>query len=98
MIVVTGLSVTVLTWFMIGSPLLASLVSTSTTPVLLTKTVVFPPAPGITYRLSFTCMIVPVGGIRGPRWAATPATATPTTTIAVSKDARVIDQDDKPST
>src|SRR5437870_9729710 len=83
MIVVTGLSVTVRTWFRIGSPLLGSLVSTSTTPPCVTNTGVLPPAPGITYRLSRTFLIVPVGGIRGRGGcAAAPATARPTTTIA----------------
>src|SRR5215813_3852865 len=83
MIVDTGFSVTVRTWFRIASPLPGSLVSTSTTPPWVTNTVVFPPAPGITYRLSRTFLIAPVGGIRGRCCcAATPATARPTTTIA----------------
>src|SRR5882762_8556940 len=83
MIVDTGLSVTVRTWFRIASPLFGSFVSTSTTPPCVTNTVVFPPAPGITYRLSRTFLIVPVGGIRGRCCcAAAPATARPTTTIA----------------
>jgi hypothetical protein len=59
------LGVTVRTWLMIASPLFGSLVSTSTTPACVTNTVVFPPAPGITYRLSPTFLIVPVGGMRG---------------------------------
>src|SRR5688500_7165116 len=75
---------------MIASPLLASFVSTSTTPVLATKTTVFPPAPGITYRLSRTFLIVPVGGILGRCCAATPATVRPTTTIAARSRTRVI--------
>src|SRR5436309_9129694 len=83
MIVDTGLSVTRRTWFRIASPLFGSLVSTSTTPAWVTNTVVFPPAPGITYRLSRTFLIVPVGGIRGRCCsAAAPATARPTTTSA----------------
>src|SRR2546427_4282054 len=81
MIVDTGLSVTLRTWFRIASPLFGSLVSTSTTPPCVTNTVVLPPAPGITYRLSRTFLIVPVGGIRGRCCAAAPATARPTTTI-----------------
>jgi hypothetical protein len=48
MIMDTGLSVTVFTWFIIGAPLSASFVSTSTTPVPVTNTVVLPPAPGMT--------------------------------------------------
>jgi hypothetical protein len=48
MIIDTGRSVTVRTWFMIASPLFASFVSTRTTPPWVTNTVVFPPAPGIT--------------------------------------------------
>src|SRR2546428_6686087 len=83
MIVETGLSVTLRTWFRIASPLFGSLVSTSITPPCVTNTVVLPPAPGITYRLSRTFLIVPVGGIRGRGCcAAAPATAKPTTTIA----------------
>src|SRR5262245_46340091 len=83
MIVDTGLSVTVRTWARIASPLLGSFVSTSTTPPRVTNTVVFPPAPGITYRLSRTFAIAPVGGIRGRGCcAAAPATAGPATTIA----------------
>src|SRR5688572_3843620 len=98
MIVDTGLSVTLRTCFRIASPLSASLVSTSTTPAAVTNTVVLPPAPGITYRLPLTRVIVPVGGIRGPRWAATPATARPTTTIAIRHLERFIDADDNPPT
>ena len=48
MIIDTGLSVTAFTWDMIASPLLASFVSTSTTPLLVTNTVVLPPAPEMT--------------------------------------------------
>src|SRR2546425_13330249 len=82
MIIDTGWSVTVRTCFRIASPLFGSFVSTSTTPPCVTNTVVFPPAPGITYRLSRTFLIVPVGGIRGRCCcAAAPATARPTTTI-----------------
>src|SRR5262249_2320207 len=83
MIIDTGWSVTVRTWVRIASPLLGSLVSTSTTPPCVTNTVVFPPAPGITYSLSRTFLITPVGGIRGRGCgAAAPATARPTATIA----------------
>src|SRR5712691_4273287 len=93
MIVDTGLSVTVRTWFRIASPLFGSLVSTSTTPACVTNTDVFPPAPGITYRLSRTFLIVPVGGIRGRCCcAAAPATARPTTTIAGRSLLRAIRQ------
>src|SRR3954454_22856389 len=91
MIVDTGLSGTVRTWVRIASPLFGSLVSTSTTPACVTNTVVLPPAPGITYRLSRTFLIAPVGGIRGRGCcAATPATASPTRTIAASSLVRVI--------
>jgi hypothetical protein len=45
MMCVTGLSVTVFTWSMIAWPQSASLVSTSTTPVPVTKTAVLPPPP-----------------------------------------------------
>src|SRR5919204_1548721 len=91
MIVDTGLSVTLRTWFRIASPLFGSLVSTSTTPPCVTNTVVFPPAPGITYRLSRTDFIAPVGGIRGRCCcAAAPATARPATTIAGRSLVRVI--------
>src|SRR5438094_2662370 len=83
MIIVTGLSVTRRTWFRIASPLFGSLVSTSTTPAWVTNTVVFPPAPGITYRLSRTFLIAPVGGMRGRCCSArTPATARTTTASA----------------
>src|SRR5207245_10971486 len=65
------------------SPWFGDLVSTGRTRPCVTHTVVFPPAPGITYRLSRTFLIVPVGGIRGRCCcAAAPATARPTTTIA----------------
>src|SRR5262249_52687407 len=48
-----------------------------------TNTVVLPPAPGITYRLSRTFLMVPVGGIRGRCCCgAAPATARLTTMIA----------------
>src|SRR5437867_11211803 len=83
MIIDTGWSVTVRTWFRIASPLFGSFVSTSTTPPCVTNTVVFPPAPGITYRLSRTFLIVPVGGIRGRGCSpAAPATAKPRTPLA----------------
>src|SRR5215467_16183239 len=72
-----------------ASPLFASLVSTSTTPAAVTNTVVFPPAPGITYKFSLTCLIVPVGGIRA-RCPATAAVPRPTTTITVRSPARLI--------
>ena len=42
---VTGLSVTVFTLSMIAWPQLASLVSTSTTPLAVTNTAVLPPPP-----------------------------------------------------
>src|SRR5262245_51094040 len=98
MSIVTGLSVTVLTWFMIASPLLASLVSTSTTPASVRNTVVLLPAPLILYRLSLIFSILPVGGIAPPLpppppprcCAAAPATAHATTTIAVRTFARLI--------
>src|SRR5713226_372259 len=70
MIIVTGLSVTVRTWFRIASPLFGSLVSTSTTPPCVTNTVVFPPAPEMTYRLSRTFLIEE----RGRPWVATRST------------------------
>src|SRR5262249_55698898 len=83
MIVDTGWLVTVRTCVRIASPLLGSLVSTSTTPACVTNTVVLPPAPGMMYRLSRTFLIAPVGGIRGRCCcAAAPTTARPTTTIA----------------
>src|SRR5215470_7545170 len=83
MIVDTGWSVTVRTCVRIASPLLGSFVSTSTTPPWVTNTVVFPPAPGMTYRLSRTFLIAPVGGMRGRGCcAAAPAATRPTTTIA----------------
>src|SRR6266849_1286542 len=91
MIIDTGLSVTRRTWFRIASPLFGSLVSTSTTPASVTNTDVFPPAPGITYRLSRTFLIAPVGGTRGRCCcAAAPANARPATTIAGRSLLRVI--------
>ena len=66
---VIGLSLTLLTWSRIAWPLLASLVSTSTMPLAATKATVFPPAPGIMYRLSLTFWIMPTPGA-GPRPAA----------------------------
>ena len=46
MMCVIGLSLTVRTWSRMAWPLLASLVSTSTTPLAATSTPVFPPWPG----------------------------------------------------
>ena len=65
MIVVTGLSVTVFTCARMASPLLASLVSTRTTPSAVMNTVVLLPAPAI-LLVVLIFSIVPVGGIRGP--------------------------------
>ena len=42
------------------------------------------------FRVRWTCLMAPVGGMRGPRCAATPATASPTNTIDASTPARVI--------
>src|SRR5688572_15194415 len=79
---------------MIASPLLASFVSTRTTPPSVTNTVVLLPAPGILYRLSLIFSMVPDGGSPPPRppprWAATLATARPATTIAVRSAERFI--------
>ena len=93
MIIVTALPETVRTWLRIASPLFASLVSTRTMPDCVTKTVELPPAPGITYRLSRTFLIWPVGGIRGRCCccAATPVMANPTMTIAARSLVRVIE-------
>src|SRR4029453_4232798 len=97
MIVVIGLSVTVLIRSMIGFPHPGSFVSTSTTPLSVTSTAVLPPLnasilemlePVMTYKLSFTFSIVvafsPAAvGPSGIAWRAeTTIESVPNTTIA----------------
>src|SRR5438876_9674435 len=67
MIVVTGLSVTVLILSRIAWPVPGFFVSTMTRPLAVVKPAVFPPAPVIIHRLSLTFLMSSIGGPAGPR-------------------------------
>jgi hypothetical protein len=62
MIIITGLAVTDFTLSRMAGPFPGSFVSTTTTPFSVINAAVFPPAPVIMYRLSFTFWISRVAG------------------------------------